>query len=97
MAAGPHGFGQQGGAGGSLSRNPQAPAFSAPYTYSSRSKVVTTTTRSGSATSGFSGQQAGGFQPIQFGHPDVQQANVRSKLSGQPDGRFPRRRPRRRL
>jgi hypothetical protein len=36
----------------SLSRNPAAPARSAPYTYSSWSKVVTMTTRSGSRTCG---------------------------------------------
>jgi hypothetical protein len=36
----------------SFSRNPRAPALSAPWTYSSRSKVVMTTMASGSATSG---------------------------------------------
>ena len=36
----------------SLSRKPRAPALSAPWTYSSRSNVVMTTTASGSSTSG---------------------------------------------
>ena len=36
----------------SLSRKPRAPALSAPWTYSSRSKVVITTTAIGSSTSG---------------------------------------------
>ncbi len=36
----------------SFSRNPVAPAWSAPCTYSSRSKVVITTTAIGSSTVG---------------------------------------------
>ena len=78
----------------SFSRNPRAPALSAPWTYSSRSKVVMTTTAMRLVDVG-SGELAGGFDAVELGHADVEQAHVGSQPAGQRH-RFARRwRPRR--
>jgi hypothetical protein len=55
------------------------------YTYSSRSKVVTTMTLVGSRRVG-SGQDAGDLQTIRSGHADVGQDDVGTEPAGAVDG-----------
>ena len=78
----------------SLRRKPLAPARSAPKTYSSRSNVVSTRTRGGSAKPG---DLAGGVDAVEDRHPDVHHHDVRAnrRASSPRPGRPPRRpRPR---
>ena len=72
----------------SLSRKPRAPAFSAPWTYSSRSKVVITTIASGFSIVG-PRELPRGRDAVQFRHPDVEQADVGSQPAGERHGGAP--------
>ena len=73
--------------GASLSRKPLAPARSAAKTYSSRSKVVRTSTRGGS---GIARDLPRRLDPVDARHPHVHQHDVGPQLAGR--GRPPRRR-----
>ena len=74
------------GAEASLSRKPLAPARSASYTYSSRSKVVSTSTlvapARGRRPCPVAEDQAGGLQPVEHRHPDVHQDHVGPERGG---------------
>jgi hypothetical protein len=75
----------------SLSRNPRAPALSAPWTYSSRSKVVITTTAIGSATSGPASCRVASMPSIRA--CGCRTGRRRAQPPGQGDGLAHRRRP----
>ena len=62
--------------GESLSRKPLAPARSASYTYSSRSKVVSMTTLGGVRSARAAGEPPGGLEPVHARHADVHQHHV---------------------
>ena len=69
----------------SLSRNPWAPALSAPWTYFVEVEGRDHDDREG-IVDVWAGELPGGFDPVQVGHADVEQAHVGPQLTGERDG-----------
>ena len=72
----------------SLSRNPRAPAFECAVDVLVEVERRDDHDRQRVRHVG-SGELAGGFDPVEVGHPDVEQTHVRAQLAGQFDGLAP--------